>query len=85
MTPSTICLWITYEPTSSQPVPLVRVENNELAAMVARSAIAAAESRASEVGREDRLLGEIELAEVDRLKRVLMMLVPQKLVPVVTQ
>jgi hypothetical protein len=77
MTPS-ISLMIVYEPGTSQqgPIPLVRVEDAELAVMVARSAIAAAESRASELALADDYLGEIEHAEVQRLRRVLALLVP---------
>jgi len=89
---SPISLMILYEPASAQrePVPLVRVQDPELAVLVAQSAIAAAEERASELDAADGYLGEIERAEVERLRCVLTLLVPgfrpvERLTPVVTQ
>jgi hypothetical protein len=77
MIPS-ISLMLVYEPATSRqgPVPLARIEDGELAVLVARAAIAAAESRAAELARTDCYLGEVEQAEAERLKRVLMLLVP---------
>lgn len=77
MAPS-ISLMLVYEPATSQqgPVPLVRVEDAGLAVMVARSAIAAAEARALELSRTDGYLGEVEHAEVQRLRHVLGLLIP---------
>jgi hypothetical protein len=69
---------LVYEPPTSKqgPVPLVRVEDPGLALRVAQSAIAAAEARASELSQADEFLGEAERAEVQRLRRVLALLIP---------
>jgi hypothetical protein len=69
---------LVYEPHTSKrgPVPLVRVDDPELALRVALSAIAAAEARASELSQADEFLGEAERAEVQRLRRVLTLLIP---------
>jgi hypothetical protein len=90
MTPS-ISLMLVYEPATSRqgPVPLVRIEDAELAMLVARAAIAAAESRAAELARTDCYLGEVEQAEAEILRRVLVLLVPgleasEQLIPVTT-
>jgi len=73
-----ISLMILYEPASArqEPVPLARVQDPKLAVLVAHSAVAAAEERASELESADGYLGEVERAEVERLRRVLTLLVP---------
>jgi hypothetical protein len=75
---SSITLMLIYEPATSQqgPVPLARVDDQNLAVMVARSAIAAAEARAQTLSNADAYLGEVELAEVRRLREVLALLIP---------
>jgi len=74
-----ISLMLVYEPSSadSGPVPLVRVRNNAgLARAIAESGISEAEARARELSSQDEVLGEIEMAEVRRLREVLILLVP---------
>jgi hypothetical protein len=73
-----VALMLVYEPHTSKrgPVPLVRVDDPGLALKVAQTAIAAAEARASELSQADEFLGEAERAEVQRLRRVLALLIP---------
>jgi hypothetical protein len=78
MSTGSIVLMLVYEPPSSRrgPVPLVRLEDPELALKVAQFAIAEAEVRASELSQKDEFLGEVEHAEAQRLRRVLAFLIP---------
>jgi hypothetical protein len=73
-----IVLMLVYEPPTTKrgPIPLVRVDNPDLALRVAQSAIADAEARASELSRADEFLGEAERAEAQRLRRVLALVNP---------
>ena len=87
-----VTLMLLYEPPTTErgPVPLVRLEDPELALLVAESAIAAAEARASELSQVDEFLGEAERAEVQRLRRVLALLIPgvagvDRLTPAIVQ
>jgi len=70
---------LVYEPPGSRrgPVPLVRLEDPELALLVADSAIAAADARASELSGADEFLGEFERLEARRLRRTLRLLIPR--------
>jgi hypothetical protein len=90
MSTGVITLMLIYEPPTSKrgPVPLVRLEDPELALKVAQSAIAEAEARASELSQTDEFLGEAERAEVQRLRRVLALLIPgvaDRLAPLIVQ
>jgi len=73
-----IAVVLVYEPATvrHKPVPLVRVENMLLAADVVRQAIAEAEARAPELAKADAVLGQVEHAEVNRLRDVLAALLP---------
>lgn len=68
----------------------MRLDDPGLALKVAQSAIAEAEARASELSRADEFLGEAERAEVQRLRRVLALLIPgvavvDRLAPLIVQ
>lgn len=73
-----VVLMLVYEPAfaASGPVPIARVSNDVLAAAVAESAVAEAEVRAREIATRDEFLGEIEQADVRRLRELLSLLVP---------
>jgi len=70
---------LVYEPPTSHqgPVPLARIDNPNLALIVARSAISEAEARAARLSDADEFLGELERAEADRLRLVLTALLPE--------
>lgn len=78
MTNGSIALMLVYEPprSSQGPIPLARISDIDLALRVAQSAIAEAEARAMKLLCADEFLGEAELAEVQRLRRVLALLIP---------
>jgi len=61
---------------AGRTIPLARVADDALVDTVARSAIAAATSRADEIARADTVLGTIERAEARRLSEVLSALLP---------
>jgi hypothetical protein len=73
-----IALMLVYEPDSADggPVPLARVSDGQLIAAVAEAAVSAAEERAQKISRRDEFLGEIERAEVRRLRELLSLLLP---------
>lgn len=73
-----IALMLVYEPPTSKrgPIPIVRLEDPDLALRVAQSAILKAEARANDMSEADEFLGEVERAEAARLRRVLAILVP---------
>jgi hypothetical protein len=52
------------------------VNDPTLALKVAQAAIAEAEAHATDLSESDQVLGEAERAEVDRLRRVLALLIP---------
>lgn len=69
---------LVYEPHTHRegPVLIARLDDPALVVRAARSAIGAAQRRATELGRMDELIGELEAAEVGRLRALLAMLVP---------
>lgn len=73
-----ISLMLVYEPATSKrgPVPIARVADTALSVMVARAAIAQADAHASELSAIDAYLGELEQAEAQRLRQVLLLLLP---------
>ena len=73
-----VVLMLIYEPASAdaEPVPLARISHMQLAAMVAESAVSAAEARARKLSDVDEILGAIETTEVRRLRELLRLLVP---------
>jgi hypothetical protein len=78
MTSGNVALVLIYEPASAKgrPVPLVRIDDPELAARAAQSAIRQAEVQAAAIADADEFLGEVEQAEVRRLRDVLAILIP---------
>lgn len=69
---------LVYEPDSAEagPVPLVRIADDQLIIAVAEAAVRTAEERAKKMARQDEFLGEIERAEVRRVRELLKFLVP---------
>jgi len=74
-----ISLILVYEPDSAsgRPMPLARTADPQLILAVAEHAITDAISRATLLSQWDEILGEIERADVDRLRVVLATLIPE--------
>jgi hypothetical protein len=74
-----ISLILVYEPDTAagRPTPLARTADPQLILAVAEHAITDATSRATILSQSDEVLGELERAEVDRLRAVLATLIPQ--------
>jgi hypothetical protein len=74
-----VSLILVYEPatTSGRPTPLARIADPQLILAVAEQAINDAISRATFLSDSDEVLGELECAEVDRLRAVLSALIPE--------
>jgi hypothetical protein len=76
-TPQNISLVLLYEPATAKgrPVPLARIENRRLIEEVAGLAITEASNRAETLAAADEVLGEVERAEVVRLRHVIEILI----------
>jgi hypothetical protein len=74
-----ISLILVYEPDSAtgRPTPLARTADPQLIFAVAEHAIADAISRATLLSQSDEVLGELERAEVGRLRTILTALIPE--------
>jgi hypothetical protein len=74
-----ISLVLVYEPeaASGRPMPLARTTDPHPILAVAEQAITDAISRATLLSHSDEVLGELERAEVDRLRTVLTVLIPE--------
>ena len=70
---------LVYEPAgpAGRPVPLVRLSDDVLAARAAKAAIERAEARAERLALADSGLGQIEQANLVRLRQVLTLLLPE--------
>jgi hypothetical protein len=64
-------LALIYEPDSGRPLTVVQVDDPRLITAVAEAAIAKAEERAQLLADADALLGALHREEVERLRRVL--------------
>ena len=62
--------------TKGRPLPLARVHDESIVVDAARVAIADAQARAKDMAHADQFLGEVEQAEVNRLQKVLALLIP---------
>jgi hypothetical protein len=73
-----VSLLLVYEPPSTKrgPVSLARVSDQRLTLEVARTALVEAQVRADQLADADEILGEVEQAEVKRLRQVLSILLP---------
>ena len=73
-----VAIMLMFEPASPKrrPISLVRVDDPGLARLAAQYDIAEAEARASDMEKVDELPGELERAEVERLRRVFALLLP---------
>jgi hypothetical protein len=76
-TPQNISIVLLYEPATAKgrPVPLARIESYRLIEEVARVAIREASDRADILAAADEILGEVERAEVERLRHVIEILI----------
>jgi hypothetical protein len=68
---------LVYEPVGGRPLTIARVDDQALLLRIAEAAIGEAQARAELVARADDLLGEVQREEVNRLKKVLTLLVPE--------
>ncbi len=64
-------LAIVYHRRGGRPLRLARVRDPHLLGAVASAAITEAECDASDLGRHDATLGELQMEEVRKLRRVL--------------
>lgn len=71
-------LMLVYEPVnaSRKPRPLARILDDGLIAAAAVSALSSATEHARTLSKTDAGLGEIEMAEVEKLKTILSRLIP---------
>ena len=67
-------LAILYEQPDAPPLRLVTIDNQDLLLAAAKTAHAEAEERADQIQRSDLLLGEMQVAEADRIRRLLSLL-----------
>jgi hypothetical protein len=74
-----ISLILVYEPAtaSGRPMPLARTADPGLILAVAEHAISDAISKAEILSKSDEILGELEHAEVERLRTILVTLIPE--------
>lgn len=73
-----ISLVLLFEPRTNRegPVMIARVDDPSLIARAARVAVGAAQKRAAEMCDVDELIGQVEVAEADRLKALFTLLMP---------
>ena len=71
-----LALVLVYEPPTAKgrPVRIDRITDQTLMVRAARSALSEAQAKADALDRADELLGEVERAEVKRLREVLSLL-----------
>lgn len=76
---SNISIVLVYEPQSAngRPIPVARSKDPELVLAVARQAMGEADSKAVTLSESDELLGEVENAEAERLRSILLTLIPE--------
>jgi hypothetical protein len=70
-----VSVLLVYEPPGGNPLTIARVNESSIVSEVARIAIQHAESRAEALAEVDCVIGELEQAEVSRLRRVIGLLV----------
>ena len=75
--PRNVSVVLVYEPAGGRPLAVARVDNLALLLKIAQAAIGEAQARAELMARADDVLGEMQFEEVNRLKRVLTLLVPE--------
>jgi hypothetical protein len=72
-----VVLAIMYAPDGHRPLAIARVNDRRLLAEAAERAVYEAEVIATELMEGDRTLGALQLEEVNKLRRVLGLLLPQ--------
>jgi hypothetical protein len=70
-------LVLVYKAPQERPLAVARVRSADVLAEAARTALREAESQAEAVAQVDETLGAIEAQEVERLRRVLGMFLPE--------
>lgn len=70
-------LAILYEPEHGRPLTVARVGDRRLLVAVAEAAISEATERATALTEADEVLGAVQHAEAERMRRVLTILVPE--------
>jgi hypothetical protein len=73
-----VMLAILYAPEGQQPLSIARVYDRALLAAAAEKAVREAEVTASEIMENDPTLGSLQLEEVNKLRRVLSLLLPKR-------
>jgi hypothetical protein len=73
---SNVTVLLVYETPGGSPLTIARVVDTRVITEVARAAVGAVELRADALSEADMLLGQVEWAEANRLRRVLTLLVP---------
>ena len=69
-------LTITYQPPGQRPLSVATVEDEGLLRQAAVLALAQAEGRAAAIATEDPIMGQLQAAEVKRLRATLAILIP---------
>jgi hypothetical protein len=69
-------LTITYQPPGQRPLSVATVEDEGLLRQAAVLALAQAERRAAATAAEDPIMGQLQAAEVERLRATLAILIP---------
>src|SRR4051812_47837219 len=77
-----VVLAILYAPEGHKPLAIARVNDRGLLAAVAERAIREAEVMAAELMNDDPTLGTLQLEEVNKLRRVLSLLLKTRATPV---
>jgi hypothetical protein len=70
-------LAILYAPEGQKPLSIARINDRSLLAAAANMAISEAEASANQLMVDDPTLGALQLEEVNKLRRVLCLLVPE--------
>lgn len=71
-----VVLAIIYAPEGQQPLAIARVHDRALLSAVAERAVREAEATAKVLMEDDPTLGALQLEEVNKLRRVLSLLLP---------
>ena len=69
-------LTITYQPPGQRPLSVATVEDEGLLRQAAALALTQAEKRAAAIAAEDPIMGQLQEAEVERLRATLAILIP---------
>lgn len=73
-----LSLAIVYRTPNGRPLSVATIENSEILGRVANEAIDEAYAKAAELSLRDPVLGQIQRREADKLKQILLSLVPDR-------